>query len=90
MKKNEKKEIEECMQEMASYAEQFLQPTELDRRQCVYISKRNHHVLTSLIASLHKKGLTVGGYIDNVITLHLQEHKDEINHIYRRERNDLI
>lgn len=90
MKKSEKKEIEKSMQEMASYAEQFLQPTELDRRQCVYISKRNHYILTSLIASIHKKGLTVGGYIDNVITKHLQEHKDEINHLYRRERNDLI
>lgn len=90
MKKNKKREVEQDMQEMASYAEQFLQPTELDRRQCVYISKRNHRVLSALIASLHKKGLTVGGYIDNVITKHLQEHKDEINHIYRRERNDLI
>lgn len=90
MKKIERKEPEQSMQELASYAEEFLQPIELDRRQCVYISKRNHRVLSALIASLHKKGLTVGGYIDNVITKHLQEHKEEINHIYRRERNDLV
>lgn len=78
------------MAEMASYERQYLQPIELERRQCVYISKRNHTILTSLIRSLNIKGLTVGGYIDNVLTEHLQTHKGEINHLYRRERNDLL
>jgi len=90
MRKRERKEPEETMAEMASYEQQYLKPTEIDRRQCVYISKRNHGVLTSLIRSLSQKGLTVGGYIDNVITEHLEQHKAEINHIYRRERNDLL
>jgi hypothetical protein len=90
MKKRVRKEPEETMAEMASYEEQYLKPIEIDRRQCVYISKRNHGVLTSLIRSTNQKGLTVGGYIDNVITEHLEKHKAEINHIYRRERNDLI
>jgi hypothetical protein len=90
MRKRDRKEPEETMAEMASYEEQYLKPVEIDRRQCVYISKRNHGVLTSLIRSLSQKGLTVGGYIDNVITEHLEKHKAEINHIYRRERNDLI
>jgi hypothetical protein len=47
-------------------------------------------VLNSLIHSISQKGLTIGGYIDNVITEHLEKHKAEINHIYRRERNDLL
>lgn len=90
MKFRNKKEPEKTMAEMASYAEQYLKPVEIDRRQCVYINKRNHEVLTSLIRSISRKGLTIGGYIDNVITEHLEKHKAEINHIYRRERNDLI
>lgn len=88
--KKERKEPEESIAEMVSYEEQYLRPIELDRRQCVYISKRNHAVLTALIRSLNVKGLTVGGYIDNVLTEHLQVHKAQINHLYRRERNDLI
>lgn len=88
--KKERKEAEESIAEMVSYEEQYLRPIELDRRQCVYISKRNHAVLTALIRSLNVKGLTVGGYIDNVLTEHLQVHKAQINHLYRRERNDLI
>lgn len=90
MEKTQRKEPEDSMAEMASYTEHYLKPTEIDRRQCVYISKRNHKVLTSLIRSLNHNGLTVGGYIDNVITEHLEKFKAEINHIYRRERNDLI
>lgn len=88
--KKDRNEPEESMAEMASYEQQYLQPIEIDRRQCVYISKRNHTVINSLIRSLNIKGLTVGGYIDNVITEHLQAHKGEINHLYRRERNDLL
>lgn len=88
--KKERKEPEESISEMASYEEQYLKPVEIDRRRCVYIGKRNHAVLTALIRSLNHKGLTVGGYIDNVITEHLEKHKAEINHLYRRERNDLI
>lgn len=88
--KKERKEPEESIAEMVSYEEQYLRPIELERRQCVYISKRNHAVLTALIRSQNVKGLTVGGYIDNVLTEHLQVHKAQINHLYRRERNDLI
>lgn len=90
MKTKDRKEPEESISEMACYQEQYLKPVEIDRRQCVYISKRNHGVLTALLRSINGKGLTVGGYIDNVITEHLEKHKTEINHLYRRERNDLV
>ena len=55
------KEPEKSISEIASYAEQYLKPTEIDRRRCVYIGKRNHAVLTALIRSLNHKGLTIGG-----------------------------
>jgi hypothetical protein len=90
MKPFGKKEPEDSIVELTSYEEQYLKVKELDKRQCVYISKRNHKVLTTLIRSLNSKRLTVGGYIDNIITEHLEKHKAEINHLYRRERNDLI
>jgi len=85
-----KRESEESMDKTATYAELYLKPVDLNRRQCVYISRRNHAVLSDFIRSLGDKDLTIGGYIDNVITEHLQKHKAEINHLYRRERNDLL
>lgn len=88
--KKERKEPEHSISEMASYQERYLKPVEINRRQCVYISKRNHRVLDALIRSLADKGLSIGGYIDNVITEHIEKHKAEINHLYRRERNDLV
>lgn len=90
MEKNNRKEPEERISEMASYQQQYLKPVEIDRRGCVYISKRNHDILSALIRSINQRGLSVGGYVDNVLTEHLEKHKAEINHLYRRERNDLI
>ncbi|NDV64674.1 DUF3408 domain-containing protein [Bacteroides sp. 224] len=90
MNRFKKKELEESMEKTTSFAERYLKPIELDRRQCVYISKRNHKILTDFIRSLNEKGLTIGGYIDNVITEHIDKHKEEINYLYRRERNDLV
>ena len=36
------------------------------------------------------KEITVGGYIDTVLMRHLEENKDEINGLYRRDRDNLI
>lgn len=72
------------------YALRYLQPMEIDRRRCVYISQRTHDVITSFLRSIEGKGLTVGGYVDNILTEHLEKHKAEINHLYRRERDDLL
>jgi len=90
MEKYNRKEPEESISEMASYQQQYLKPVEIDRQGCVYISKRNHDILSALIRSINQRGLSVGGYVDNVLTEHLEKHKAEINHLYRRERNDLI
>ena len=34
--------------------------------------------------------ITVGGYIDTVLMRHFEENKEEINSLYRRDRDDLI
>ena len=36
------------------------------------------------------KEITVGGYIDTVLLRHLERHKDEINELYKKNREDLI
>ena len=47
--------------------------------------KRKHGVNT-----IADKEITVGGYIDTVLMRHFEENKDEINNLYRRNRDNLI
>jgi hypothetical protein len=86
----EKKKPEDKIKAPAKYEEVYLKPVEMERRQCTYISRRNHRVISMLIRTLEIKGLTLGGYIDNVLTEHIDRHKVEINRLYLRERNDLL
>ncbi len=69
----------------------YLEPKEIQIRQCVYISQDIHKKISKVIA-LHPDGrTTLGGYIDNVLAEHIKEHKDEINAIYRKQStNDIV
>lgn len=73
-----------------AYEEKYLGEVNVPLKHAAYISKRNMDIVSTLVRSQNKRGLTVGGYIDTVLTEHLERHKAEINHLYRRERNDLV
>ncbi len=75
-----------------SYAAMFLKRNELKTRQCVYVSQDIHTIIARLVRRLVDNGndVTVGGYIDNVLNEHLREHRQEINEIYRQERDNLL
>ena len=72
------------------YAEMYLKKKELKERQCVYISKDVHGIISEIVRVLADKDVTVGGYIDNVLLQHLEIHRDEINSLYKKDRKDLI
>ena len=74
------------------YKETFLKRNDIKTRQCVYISYDVHAVIAKLVRALVDTGndITLGGYIDTVLTEHLQANKEEINEIYRQRQNDLL
>ena len=72
------------------YGSTFLNRGELKSRQCVYISKEAHSIVSKIVNTIADKEITVGGYIDTVLMRHFEENKDEINSLYRRNRDDLI
>jgi len=72
------------------YSSTFLQHNELKSRATVYISQHIHAKISKIVRVIADKDVTVGGYIDNVLLQHLDVHKDEINDLYKREREDLI
>lgn len=72
------------------YGSTFLKRGELKSRQCVYISKEAHSIVSKIVNIIADKEITVGGYIDTVLIHHFEENKDEINNLYRRNRDNLI
>lgn len=73
-----------------NYSSAFLQPKELKTRQCVYISVDLHEMILAIVKEIAGKNMTVGAFIDSVIRQHLEEHKMEINTLYKKKRDDLI
>lgn len=72
------------------YEEQYLQSKELETRQCVYIGKETHEVVADIVKRLGSRKLSIGAYIDSILQLHLQEHKDEINELYQKPTGKII
>ena len=60
------------------YNELFLRRNEIKTRQCVYISRDAGG------------DISVGGYVDTVLRQHLEQHKERINELYKKQREDLI
>ena len=72
------------------YGTTFLRRSELKSRKCVYISAEAHDIVSKIVNTIADKEITVGGYIDTVLVRHFEENKDEINELYRRDRDNLI
>lgn len=74
----------------ADYCTNFLQRNEIKTRQCVYISREIHNKISKIVNIVADQGITVGGYVDNVLAMHLAENKEEINNLYCQDRDELI
>lgn len=73
-----------------NYKETFARRNEIKTRECVYISRDIHTKIVKLVRALEDTSITIGGYIDLVLSDHLEQHKDEINEIFRQSRRDLL
>ena len=68
----------------------FLRRNELKTRQCVYISRDVHSKILKIVNDIAGREITVGGYVDTVLRQHLEQHKEQINELYKKQREDLI
>lgn len=74
----------------ADYGTVFLQRGELKARQSVYISKEIHEKVSKIVSVLGGKELSVGGYIDNVLSQHFETYMNEINELYEKKYTKLF
>ena len=72
------------------YTATFLKRNEIKTRQCVYISREIHNQISRIVNVISDKEITVGGYIDTVLACHLEQHKDEIKELYKKQLENLI
>lgn len=84
------REIPRKKKGLVNYKETFIRRNEIKTRECVYISHDIHAKIVKLIRALEDTSITIGGYIDTVLSEHLEQHKEEINEIYRKSREDLL
>ncbi len=73
-----------------NYKSLFLNAKELKNRQCVYIGADLHEKILTIVKEIADKSMTVGAFIDTILRQHLEDHKDEINNLYRRKRDNLL
>jgi hypothetical protein len=84
------KEEESQKKKQRKYLEAFVQPRVLKQRQSVYISEEIQQFSSRIVKKLAIKNLTVGVFIDTIVTQHIREHKDELTSIYYKEENDIF
>ncbi len=74
----------------SEYIDAFLKPRVLKQRQSVYISQDVHEFIAKIVKKLGVRNMTVGVFIDTVMTQHIKEHMDELRTIYYREEGDIF
>jgi hypothetical protein len=72
------------------YLDAFMKPRVLKQRQSVYISQDVHEFIAKIVHKLGVRNLTVGVFIDTVMTQHIKEHMDELSAIYYREEGNIF
>ena len=72
------------------YLDVFLKPRVLKQRQCVYVGQDVHEFISKIINKLNVKNLTVGVFIDTVMTEHIKDRTDDLRAIYYKEEKDIF
>ena len=66
----------------SEYVERYFERVDFSDRQLVYITRETHQRLTDIVNVIGGKQGTIGGYIENIIRDHFENHKEEVNTIY--------
>jgi hypothetical protein len=65
-----------------NYREMYFGKEEIADRQAIYISRETHQTLLKIVNVVGGHKATISSYAENIIRLHLENHKDEINSLY--------
>lgn len=70
----------------SDYDQFFLVRNEIRFRKAAYLSVANHDAISRIVKELGNGQLSVGGYLDLIVTAHLEQYRDRINALYRAKK----
>lgn len=59
-------------------------------QKAVYISRENHEAVRRIVGMAGENGTTISGYIDRIVTEHLERHSTELENLYRKKSHDVV
>lgn len=74
----------------SDYTRRFLSPYRCENRQGVYIDRELHRKISVIIGVVGKRNLTVGNYIDNVLTRHFEQHGEDVKSFCSKGYNKIL
>ena len=75
---------------LTNYKEAFFHKMELPDRRSVYVSNSTHEKLTRIATILGMGKATVSSYVESIIQHHFDNHKEEINELYKKNMEILL
>lgn len=74
------------------YAEKYLLPRKLEGRgrKAVYISRENHEAVRRIIGMLGSRKTTISGYIDRILTEHLDRYGNELEKARGKKYGEIV
>jgi hypothetical protein len=75
-----------------SYEERFMNPSGVKARtgKTAYIRKEYHERIMKIVQVIGENNYTMFDYLDNVLTAHFSEYKDDITTLYRERNTDVF
>ena len=59
-------------------------------QKAVYISRENHEAVKRIVGMAGGHGTTISGYIDNIVTEHLERHGAELESLHRQKIHGIV
>ena len=59
-------------------------------QKAVYISRENHEAVRRITGMAGENGTTISGYIDRIVTEHLERHDVELENLYRKKKDGIV
>lgn len=59
-------------------------------QKAVYISRENHEAVKRIVGMAGGQGTTISGYIDNIVTEHLERHRAELESLHGRKSHGSV
>lgn len=74
------------------YVEKYLRPQKPEgyERKAVYISRENHETVRRIIGMLGSRKTTISGYIDRILTEHLDKYGDELEKAREKKYREIV